>query len=204
MFWGLLRCPVSCVYSARACNAAGTHYFEGADALPIAELFQECAHVPPSPASVGPPYIGSKLHPCAQGASWLPVLPAGHWHWGRSRWCRVAGAGMLWLGRGWVSPACHPHVRQGCSDPSTRCAVAVEIACAVARQLKHLHSHTAMPRNSQLSSFPSPVFDFADMTPLALIPLRSVALPRFRGVNPISPKKPAWCCKQDLWQRIQG
>lgn len=32
------------------------------------------------------------LHPCARGASLLLVLPTGHWHWGRSRLSRVAGA----------------------------------------------------------------------------------------------------------------
>lgn len=79
--------------------------------------------------------------------------------------------------------------------PCAGCAVAMEIACAVARQLKHPRPHTAMPRNAQLSSFPSPFCDLADMTPLALIPLHSVALLRFLGVNPESPKKPARHCK---------
>lgn len=109
----------------------------------------------------------------------------------------VAGAGVLQLDGGRLAPVCHPRVcvQRGCSDPSTRCAVAVEIACAVARQLKHLCFHTAMPRNAQLSSFLSPFFDFADMTALALILLHSVALLRFLGVNPINPKKPSWHCR---------
>lgn len=71
----------------------------------------------------------------------------------------------------------------------------MEIACAVARQLKHPRLHTAMPRNAQLSLFLSPFCDLADMTPLALIPLHSVALLRFLGVNPVNPEKPAWHCK---------
>lgn len=109
----------------------------------------------------------------------------------------MAGAGVLQLGGGRLAPVCHPRVcvQRGCSDPSTRCAVAVEIACAVAKQLKHLCFHTAMPRNAQLSSFLSPFFDFADMTPLALILLHSVALLQFLGVNPVNPKKPSWHCR---------
>lgn len=123
-----------------------------------------------------PPATGTRAGP--SGAGWPAQGCCG---WTRGGWLRLVTPGVC--------------VRQGCSDPSARCAVAVEIACAVARQLKHPRSHTAMPRNSQLSSFPSPVFDFADMTPLALIPLHSVALLRFLGVNPINPKKPAWHCK---------
>ena len=96
-----------------------------------------------------------------------------------------------------LGPVCHPGVcvQRWCSDPSPPCAVAVEIACTVARQLKHPRLHTAMPRNSQLSSFLSPGFDFAEMTPLALIPLHSVALLRFLSVNPIKPEKPTRHCE---------
>lgn len=96
---------------------------------------------------------------------------------------------------GKLSPCVAPGVRSGRSAPCAGCAVAVEIACAVARQLKHPRLHTAMPRNAQLSSFLSPFCDLADMTPLALIPLHSVALLRLLGVNPVNPKKPAWHCK---------
>lgn len=120
------------------------------------------------------------------------------WHWGRSRRCGVVWGGRrrgLRLGGGSLAPVYHPRVCVQVVMLWPCRAVAMEIACAVARQLKHLRLHTAMPRNSQLSSFLSPAFDFADMTPLALILLHSVALLRLLGVNPINPIKPAWHCK---------
>lgn len=177
------RCIVHCRAIPEACPGASTLRFGGT------ALHRVGANFIPCPGCLVTP--SSPHRPLAPGQ----VLPR-----------RVAGAGVLRLGRGRLPPVYHPGVcvRRRCSDPSARCAVAVEIACAVARQLKHPCLHTAMPWNSQLSSFLSLFFDFADMTPLALIPLHSVALLQFLGVNPINPKKPAWHCKWDLWQWIQG
>lgn len=92
-----------------------------------------------------------KLQPRAQGASSLPVLPTGAGP-GGAGWPAQGAA----LGQRRLPPVYHPRVwvQQRCSDPSAHRAVAMEIACAVARQLKHLRLHTAMPRNSQLSSIP--------------------------------------------------
>lgn len=190
--WGVLPSAVSCVYSTSACIAAGPCYFRGADVPSIAKLFQELVRVLPHSTAVGPPTENRcGLHPWARGASWLPLPGESPGAPGGAG--RPAQAGVAVPGR--LSPCVAPGVRSGRSAPCAGCAVAMEIACAVARQLKHPRLHTAMPRNAQLSSFLSPFCDLADMTPLALIPLHSVALLRFLGVNPVNPEKPAWHCK---------
>lgn len=167
---------MSSVYSTSAHLAAGPCYFRGAET---------CR---PLPRVMWP----------ARGAV------AGTGRCADTGWC--GRHGVVWPAHGGVavpprlSPCVAPGARSGCAAPCAGCAVAMEIACAVARQLKHPCLHTAMPRNAQLSSFPSPFCDLADMTLLALIPLHSVALLRFLGVNPVNHKKPAWHCKWGLWQ----
>lgn len=136
-------------------------------------------------------------HPSHRCRAVSGLVPPGcpEWLFGRHRavWHCQGACGHVW-----------PLGAQRMLCPCAGCAVAMAIACTVARQLKHPRLHTAMPRNAQLSSFPSPFCDLADMTPLALIPLHSVALLRFLGVNPANPKKPAWHCKWGLWQWVQG
>lgn len=175
------RCIVHCWAIPGACPSAPTLHFSG-----------------PALHRVGANFTLESSYPCSSQFSLLALrlvlLVQGAWHRGAVPGLGEIGSGLSPLG------VCAPW----CSDPSARCAVAMEIACAVARQLKHLHLHTAMPRNSQLSSLLSPFFDFSATTPLALTPLHSVTLLRFCGVNPVNPKKPTWHCKQDLWQRIQG
>lgn len=86
-----------------------------------------------------------------------------------------------------VGTGCTP--RPGPLHREPRCAVAVEIACTVARQLEHLPLPTAMPRNPELSSLPLPFLCLAEM---ALSQLRSMARRWAVGVNPTKQEKPTW------------
>lgn len=170
-------------------------FFQRSRCAVHARLFQERVRVLPAAAAGSPRGAGAHCTPEP------PASPGtGFWRPG------VVGTGcsvrhrVLCPAQGGVAlPASlSPSVAPGCAGmlcPCAGCAVAMEIACAVARQLKHPRLHTAMPRNAQLSSFLSPFCDLADMTPLALSPLHSVARLRFLGVNPVNPKKPAWHCK---------
>lgn len=89
--------------------------------------------------------------------------------------CIPPSVSLCLLGAAEVSPCMRTHaipkpaewtmlraVGTGCTPSpgplhrEPRCAVAVEIACTVARQLEHLPLPTAMPRNPELSSLPLP------------------------------------------------
>lgn len=94
-----------------------------------------------------------------------------------------------WTVLGAVGTGCTPSPGPLHREPY--CSVAVEIACAVARQLEHLPSPTAMPRNPELSSLPLPFLCLAEM---ALSQLHSMALWAV-SVNPAEQEKPTWQCK---------